>query len=256
MAWCAPMRDSGPCCGGLSMPDQPGFQKGSRRGVVHSWQGWLQLAVTAVVTGTAVAMAPLPTTRAVEILQGPGAGPEPPGEFQARVLSIGDGDTIRVLQGDRRITVRLACIDAPEMAQSPWGAMARGYLAQRLPLGSRVTIRPQAIDHYGRTVAEVIGELNFNLAMVEDGQAFAYRRYLQACDAQAYLEAEFRASRHRYGIWQPPGGIERPWLFRRAHHHPGQAHCRTDGNCRLSGAEVDRRLRASTLGFSSGVLAP
>ena len=34
-------------------------------------------------------------------------------------LSIGDGDTIRVRQGGRAISVRLACIDAPEMAQSP-----------------------------------------------------------------------------------------------------------------------------------------
>lgn len=35
------------------------------------------------------------------------------------MLSIGDGDTIRVLgQGQQHITVRLACIDAPEMAQS------------------------------------------------------------------------------------------------------------------------------------------
>jgi endonuclease YncB( thermonuclease family) len=146
---------------------------------------------------------------------------EAPREFQAQVLSIGDGDTIRVLQGDQRITVRLACIDAPELAQSPWGAMARHYLAERLPRGSTVTIRPQTTDRYGRTVAEVIGEINLNLVMVEDGQAFAYRHYLHQCDAQAYLEAEYRASRHRYGIWQPPGGIERPWLFRHARHGEG-----------------------------------
>ena len=44
---------------------------------------------------------------------------------QATVLSTGDGDTIRVRQGERTITVRLACIDAPEMAQRPT-ASARG----------------------------------------------------------------------------------------------------------------------------------
>ena len=38
---------------------------------------------------------------------------------RAVVLSIGDGDTIRVRQGDRVLTVRLACIDAPETAQGP-----------------------------------------------------------------------------------------------------------------------------------------
>ncbi len=34
------------------------------------------------------------------------------------------------------------------------------------------------------TVAEVIGEVNLNLAMVEDGQAFAYRQYLSQCNAR------------------------------------------------------------------------
>jgi endonuclease YncB( thermonuclease family) len=50
---------------------------------------------------------------------------------------------------------------------------------------------------------------------VEDGQAFAYRRYLNGCNARAYLDAEFRASRHRFGVWQQPGGIPRPWDVRR-----------------------------------------
>ncbi|CAK6699056.1 hypothetical protein ICNINCKA_02564 [Synechococcus sp. CBW1107] len=43
----------------------------------------------------------------------------------ATVLSIGDGDTIRVLEDGKRITVRLACIDDPEMAQAPYGAQSR-----------------------------------------------------------------------------------------------------------------------------------
>lgn len=32
-------------------------------------------------------------------------------QARATVLSIGDGDTIRVLQGQQRLTIRLACID-------------------------------------------------------------------------------------------------------------------------------------------------
>ena len=102
----------------------------------------------------------------------------PPGIAQgqrATVLSIGDGDTILVLQGEQRITVRLACIDAPEMAQAPDGANARSYRQSRLRLSSSVTLRLQTIDRYGRTVAEVIGEVNLNLALVEDGMAFVYK---------------------------------------------------------------------------------
>jgi endonuclease YncB( thermonuclease family) len=133
----------------------------------------------------------------------------------ATVLSIGDGDTIRVLDGGKRISVRLACIDAPEMDQAPYGEQARRYLQSRLRIGSNVRLIPKAIDRYGRTVAEVIGAVNLNLAMVEDGQAFAYRKHLGQCDSREYLDAEFRASRSRYGVWQVPGGITRPWDYRR-----------------------------------------
>ena len=99
---------------------------------------------------------------------------------RATVLSIGDGDTIRVRQAGRALTVRLACIDAPETAQSPWGQQARRYLQQRLPIGREVTLEVKTTDRYGRTVAEVISDINLNLVMVEDGQAFAYRQYLGA----------------------------------------------------------------------------
>ena len=134
---------------------------------------------------------------------------------RARVVSIGDGDTIGVLSGGRTITVRLACIDAPETAQSPYGQQARRYLQQRLPPGREVTLAAKTTDRYGRTVAEVISDINIGLAMVADGQAFAYRQYLSSCDEKEYLDAEYRASRHRYGLWQVEGGITRPWDFRR-----------------------------------------
>lgn len=135
--------------------------------------------------------------------------------FRATVLSVGDGDTLRVHSGDQRITVRLACIDAPEMAQIPHGQQARQVLQLRLPVGRSVTIQPQGRDRFGRTLAEVISDTNINLALVEDGLAFAYRRYLAACDGAAYLEAEQRARRQGFGVWRVPGGITRPWDFRR-----------------------------------------
>jgi len=37
----------------------------------------------------------------------------------ATVLSIGDGDSISVLERGQKLKVRLACIDAPETAQKP-----------------------------------------------------------------------------------------------------------------------------------------
>ena len=136
--------------------------------------------------------------------------------YAAQVISIGDGDTIRVLDQGRRLTIRLACIDTPEMAQIPYGAQARKALQEILPIGSTVTLKVHKIDRYGRTVAEIFKNGNLTLAMVESGQAFAYRKYLQQCDAKAYLAAEERASRRRAGVWAVPGGITRPWDFRRS----------------------------------------
>jgi len=108
----------------------------------------------------------------------------------ATVLSIGDGDTISVLERGQTLKVRLACIDAPETAQSPYGMASRNQLKALLPLGSTVSLRVQAVDRYGRRVAEVIGNGIVNMAMVQSGQAFVYRQYLGRCDRQAYLSAE------------------------------------------------------------------
>jgi endonuclease YncB( thermonuclease family) len=89
-------------------------------------------------------------------------------DFRARVVSIGDGDTIRVRHGGKVETIRLACIDAPEMAQVPYGDQARRYLQMRLLLEQEVTIHPFNTDRYGRTVAEVIGDINLNLGTYQE----------------------------------------------------------------------------------------
>jgi endonuclease YncB( thermonuclease family) len=146
------------------------------------------------------------------------------------VLSIGDGDTLRVKQGGRSITVRLACIDAPEMAQRPHGQKAREYLQMRLRPGRTVRLDVKTTDRYGRTVAEVFSDINVGLALVEDGQAFMCRKYMGQCDAREYLAAEYRASRSRYGIWDLPGGITRPWDYRRGRRSSGSAPSRDHGN--------------------------
>jgi endonuclease YncB( thermonuclease family) len=133
----------------------------------------------------------------------------------ATVVSVGDGDTIRVSDGAQRVTVRLACIDAPETAQRPYGAASRQQLQQLAPMGAQVTLRVHTKDRYGRTVAEVLRNgRSVNLAMVSTGQAFAYRQYLGGCDRTAYLAAESAAERQRLGVWAVPGGIQRPWDWR------------------------------------------
>ena len=167
--------------------------------------------------------------------------------LRGEVLSIGDGDTIRVRQAGKAITVRLACIDAPETAQSPYGQQARSYLQQRLPVGREVRLEVKTTDRYGRTVAEVISDININLALVEDGQAFAYRQYLSGCDAKEYLEAEYRASRRRFGVWQVEGGITRPWDFRRGRRAAVIPDGTTPGGRRYRCIEISSYAKAQEL---------
>jgi len=134
----------------------------------------------------------------------------------ATIVSVGDGDTVRVFKDNGRITVRLACIDAPETSQRPWGAESTALLRQLAPVGSQVTLKVQTTDQYGRTVAELHNHRgNVNKLMVEEGQAFAYRKYLRQCDAQKYLELEEEAKHQGLGVWSVgPSGITRPWDYR------------------------------------------
>ena len=62
-------------------------------------------------------------------------------EMTAKVVSIGDGDTLTVQQSNRKVTIRLACVDAPERAQNPWGAESTAKLKGLLPIGQQVRIR-------------------------------------------------------------------------------------------------------------------
>ena len=52
----------------------------------------------------------------------------------AEVLAISDGDTLTVIEDNRRIKVRVACIDAPKVSQSPYGKAARQALKSLLPV--------------------------------------------------------------------------------------------------------------------------
>ena len=134
------------------------------------------------------------------------------------MLSVGDGDTIRVSSpsGTGKTTVRLACIDAPETSQAPYGNDARQALQAQLPIGTEVTLRTKATDRYGRTVAEVLkGTTKINQALVGAGAAFVYWQYIEGCDRETYSRLENDARLKSLGVWAVPDGIQRPWDYRR-----------------------------------------
>ncbi|NJL22769.1 MAG: thermonuclease family protein [Leptolyngbyaceae cyanobacterium SM1_3_5] len=132
------------------------------------------------------------------------------------VISTGDGDTLHVRQNGQDVTVRLACIDAPERRQ-PGGQFASDRLRQLLPVGRRVQLRTVETDRYGRTVGEVYANgRSINLQLVTEGQAVVYPQYLSGCqdDRDAYLQAEQAARRARRGFWSQRNPVM-PWDWRR-----------------------------------------
>ena len=156
------------------------------------------------------------------------------------VLSIGDGDTITITENSQRIKVRLACIDAPETSQTPYGIEARKQLQNLLPIGSQVTLKIKATDRYGRSVAEVIkGSTNINQSLVGSGNAFVYWQYISGCDRQTYSRLENEARLNGAGVWGIPEGIQRPWDYRRS---------RKAGNASTTNESNSGRYRCKEIG--------
>jgi len=102
--------------------------------------------------------------------------------IRANVISVSDGDTLQVTQHGKTITVRLACIDAPETGQRRGKAAAK-RLDQLLPSGTNIKLRLVAKDRYGRQVAEIYRNNGLiNLQMVAEGKAVVYEDYLDSCN--------------------------------------------------------------------------
>lgn len=138
------------------------------------------------------------------------------------VLSIGDGDSITVMDQGKKLKVRLACIDAPELAQRPHGQQAKRALQQMLPIGTSVRLQIKDVDRYGRTVAEVFTPSSpapVNLRLVSQGMAYIYRQYFN-CDPYTYGEAETGAALSKRGIWAVPE-LQRPWDYRKCKRSEG-----------------------------------
>ncbi|MEJ5368115.1 MAG: thermonuclease family protein [Bryobacteraceae bacterium] len=132
--------------------------------------------------------------------------------FQARVVSIADGDTLTVLHQRRQIRIRLHGIDCPEPGQ-PFHRRAAQRTAQ-LAFGQTVTILPQSRDRYGRLVASVLLPDGRSLSqiLVAEGLAWHYRQYAPNDTTLARLEQSARSARR--GLWQDPAPVP-PWQWRK-----------------------------------------
>lgn len=149
------------------------------------------------------------------------SGPLAAASFEGQVVRVKDGDSIPVHRADVKRTseVRLAGIDAPELAQ-PWGIQSRTAL-RRLVLNKPVRVEVTDRDRYGRLVGWVSqGRSDVNVAMVRSGNAWAFDRYIRRADVRA---AQTEAKKAKRGLWAlPPEERLPPATWRARHPRGGQ----------------------------------
>lgn len=139
----------------------------------------------------------------------PRAGDE--GVFYGPLVRVQDGDSLIAKIQGVAMEIRLAEVDAPELAQ-PYGREAKQVLAS-LAAGRQLVIKPLDTDRYGRTVAHVWnGETQLNAELVRRGGAWFYSEFARS---DALYEIEQGARDAKRGLWALPlkDRIE-PWVWR------------------------------------------
>ena len=137
----------------------------------------------------------------------------------ATVLRVSDGDTVQVAINDKKYSIRLFGIDAPEKFQK-FGAESTQHLKQLIN-NNRIYLKPVSSDRYGRIVSKIYaaqksGNLKkavyLNLKQVEAGLAWHYKKYAKK---EKDLEfAQLKAKKNRVGLWSQEKPIN-PEIFRR-----------------------------------------
>ena len=125
-----------------------------------------------------------------------------------------DGDTVEVRfeQGD--VQVRLHAIDTPDMEQ-PYYVEANAALVELI--GDKQVSLHTATEDRGRLGAVIfVDGQDMNAAMIRNGFAYAYRKYLGLADADTvYCELEHEARVAKRGLWALPAEDRvAPWQIR------------------------------------------
>ncbi len=133
--------------------------------------------------------------------------------INGEVISIKDGDTFTIKdQRDKLYKIRLADIDAPEIAQ-PFGRPAKRLL-EDLALKKIVRVNYTQVDKYGRLIGEVFlpdGKM-LNEEAIKAGLAWHYR--VKHPHSTFLEKMEYKAWKKKMGLWVQEKPIP-PWEFRR-----------------------------------------
>jgi endonuclease YncB( thermonuclease family) len=136
--------------------------------------------------------------------------PTAPQTITGKVVSITDGDTVKVLQGSEQFKIRLNRIDCPEKKQA-YGTKSKTALSEKI-FGKEVRIEYQKKDKYGRILGDVYqGERWINKEMIAEGWAWHYRYFDKSKELE---QAEKQAREKKNGLWADKEPIP-PWEFRK-----------------------------------------
>jgi micrococcal nuclease len=129
--------------------------------------------------------------------------------FAGTCVAVADGDTVDVKAGAAVYRIRIASIDAPELAQ-PFGEVAQAALSRRC-LNKPVVVTPYARDRWGRIVASVdAAGVNLGQALVGSGMAWYFVDY--SWDP-GLAEVERIARQRGMGLWSAADPVA-PWHYR------------------------------------------
>ena len=133
------------------------------------------------------------------------------------VTKVHDGDSIHITPaGASRVVIRLAGIDAPEIAQA-FGVASRDTLRSMI-LNQQAHARCHKKDQYQRHVCVVTAAgADINLHMVQAGMAWHYKQYENEqsfTEKRQYSAAQKSAQRNKLGLWVQDAIA--PWEFRQA----------------------------------------
>lgn len=162
------------------------------------------------------------------------------------VERVVDGDTVIVRDGDSRLRVRLAYIDAPELKQ-PYGKEAKQYLEMLIADAcgpedrclDQTKLFVEGEDQYGRVVGRLwTGKHGaLDLAMLSAGFAWVYEKYAKPprisekfADGLRRRQEEARAQ--KAGLWAQDDP-EPPWNWRKRHRYNRGTAC-DSCNCKIS----------------------
>jgi micrococcal nuclease len=181
-----------------------------------NYAGVLGLSVTFLMSGSIAAAAELESAKC-RASDWPGRN-----TLRARIVSVSDGDTVRIAVGSKSYSVRFLTIDAPELhfqglSQGYWAERAHERLQDLLPIDAQVTIRldEERCDRYGRVLGYVIKDgRDINRVLVNEGLAVTYCIYPNTQVCEQYGAATERARAANRGFFSDPS-VELPYEFRR-----------------------------------------